>query len=58
MTRPSVKKYLKLAKRLLGKYQVDPYLRGRVVGLLDELELVFGKEESEQSLLTDYANVV
>lgn len=58
MTRPSVKKYLKLVKRLLGKYQVDPYLRGRVVGLLDELELVFGKEENEQSLLTDYANVV
>ena len=55
MTRPSVKKYLKLAKRLLDKYQVDPYLQGRVVGLLDELELVFGKEESDQSLLTDYA---
>jgi DNA polymerase II large subunit len=55
MTRPSVKKYLKLAKRLLDKYQVDPYLKGRVVGLLDELELVFGKEESDQSLLTDYA---
>jgi DNA polymerase II large subunit len=55
MTRPSVKKYLKLAKRLLGKYQVDPYLRGRVLGLLDELELVFGKEESDQALLTDYA---
>ena len=55
MTRPSVKKYLKLAKRLLGKYQIDPYLRGRVLGLLDELELVFGKEENDQSLLTDYA---
>lgn len=55
MTRPSVKKYLKLAKRLLGKYQVDPYLKGRVLGLLDELELVFGKEESDQALLTDYA---
>jgi len=55
MTRPSVKKYLKLAKRLLGKYQIDPYLRGRVLGLLDELELVFGKEESDQALLTDYA---
>ena len=55
MTRPSVKKYLKLAKKLLDKYQVDPYLRGRVLGLLDELELVFGKEESDQALLTDYA---
>jgi DNA polymerase II large subunit len=55
LTRPSVQKYLKLAKRLLDKYQIDPYLRGRVLGLLDELELVFGKEESDQSLLTDYA---
>lgn len=55
LTRPSVKKYLKLAKRLLDKYQIDPYLRGRVLGLLDELELVFGKEENDQALLTDYA---
>ena len=55
MTRPSVQKYLKLAKRLLDKYRIDPYLKGRVMSLLDELELVFGKEESNQSLLTDYA---
>ncbi len=55
MTRPSVQKYLKLATRLLAKYRIDPYLRGRVTSLLDELELVFGKEESNQSLLTDYA---
>jgi DNA polymerase II large subunit len=55
MTRPSVQKYLKLAKRLLDKYRIDPYMRGRVMSLLDELELVFGKEESNQSLLTDYA---
>jgi DNA polymerase II large subunit len=55
LTRPSVQKYLKLAKRLLDKYTIDPYLRGRVMSLLDELELVFGKEESNQSLLTDYA---
>lgn len=54
LTRPSVSKYLKLAKRLLDKYQVEPYLKGRVLALLDELELVFGKEESDQSLLTDY----
>ena len=54
LTRPSVGKYLKLAKRLLDKYQIDPYLRGRVLGLLDELELVFGKEESDQALLTDF----
>ena len=55
LTRPSVSKYLKLAKRLLGKYEIDPYLRGRVLALLDELELVFGKEDSDQALLTDYA---
>ena len=55
MTRPSVQKYLKLAKRMLDKYRIDPYLKGRVISLLDELELVFGKEASNQSLLTDYA---
>ncbi len=55
LTRPSVNKYLKLAKKLLGKYEIDPYLRGRVLALLDELELVFGKEQSDQALLTDYA---
>jgi len=55
MTRPSVQKYLQLAKRLLDKYRIDPYLKGRVISLLYELELVFGKEESNQSLLTDYA---
>ncbi|MDE1863164.1 MAG: DNA polymerase II large subunit [Thaumarchaeota archaeon] len=55
MTRPSVQKYLKLARRMLGKYNIEPYLRGRVLALLDELELVFGKEEGSQALLTDYA---
>ncbi len=55
MTRPSVQKYLKLARRMLGKYRIEPYLRGRVLSLLDELELVFGKEDGNQALLTDYA---
>jgi len=55
MTRPSVQKYLKLARRMLDKYNIEPYLRGRVLSLLDELELVFGKEEGNQALLTDYA---
>ena len=55
MTRPSVQKYLKLARRMLDKYRIDPYLRGRVLSLLDELELVFGKEEGNQALLTDFA---
>ncbi|MDE1766047.1 MAG: DNA polymerase II large subunit [Thaumarchaeota archaeon] len=55
MTRPSVQKYLKLARRMLGKYRIEPYLKGRVLSLLDELELVFGKEDGSQALLTDYA---
>lgn len=55
MTRPSVQKYLKLARRMLDKYTIEPYLRGRVLSLLDELELVFGKEEGNQALLTDFA---
>lgn len=55
MTRPSVQKYLKLARRMLGKYRIEPYLRGRVLSLLDELELVFGKEDGSQALLTDFA---
>lgn len=55
MTRPSVQKYLKLAKRMLDKYRIEPYLRGRVLSLLDELDLVFGKEDGSQALLTDFA---
>ncbi len=55
MTRPSVQKYLKLARRMLDKYRIEPYLRGRVLSLLDELELVFGKEDGNQALLTDFA---
>ncbi len=55
ISRPSVQKYLKLARRMLNKYTIAPYLRGRVLSLLDELELVFGKEESSQSILTDFA---
>jgi DNA polymerase II large subunit len=55
ISRPSVQKYLKLSRRMLNKYTIAPYLRGRVLSLLDELELVFGKEESSQSILTDFA---
>jgi DNA polymerase II large subunit len=40
---------------MLDKYNIEPYLRGRVLSLLDELELVFGKEEGNQALLTDFA---
>ena len=50
-----VEKYLKLAKRLVDKYEVSEYQRGRIYALSDEIELVFGKSQGDQSLLTDYA---
>ena len=55
ITRGSVEKYLKLAKRLVEKYNVGNYQRGRIHALSDEIELVFGKNQGDQSLLTDYA---
>ena len=55
ITRGSVEKYLKLAKRLVKKYDVGEYQRGRILALSDEIELVFGKNQGDQSLLTDYA---
>ncbi|KFM15838.1 DNA polymerase II large subunit protein, partial [Marine Group I thaumarchaeote SCGC RSA3] len=55
ITRGSVEKYLKLAKRLVDKYDVSEYQRGRIHALSDEIELVFGKSPGDQSLLTDYA---
>ena len=55
ITRGSVEKYLKLAKRLVDKYDVGAYQRGRIYALSDEIDLVFGKSEGDQSLLTDYA---
>ena len=55
ITRGSVEKYLKLAKRLVEKYNVGEYQRGRIHALSDEIELVFGKSQGDQSLLTDYA---
>lgn len=55
ITRGSVEKYLKLAKRLVEKYDVSEYQRGRIHALSDEIELVFGKNKGDQSLLTDYA---
>ena len=54
ITRGSVEKYLKLAKRLVEKYDVGEYQRGRIHALSDEIELVFGKSQGDQSLLTDY----
>lgn len=55
ITRGSVEKYLKLAKRLVDKYDVGEYQKGRIHALSDEIELVFGKSQGDQSLLTDYA---
>ena len=54
ITRGSVEKYLKLAKRLVEKYDVGVYQRGRIHALSDEIDLVFGKNKGDQSLLTDY----
>lgn len=55
ITRASVEKYLKLAKRLVEKYEVNQYLSGRIKTLSDEIVLVFGKNKGDQRLLTDYA---
>lgn len=55
ISRASVEKYLKLAKRLVDKYDVGAYQRGRIHVLSDEIDLVFGKNRGDQSLLTDYA---
>ncbi|MGI0003842.1 MAG: DNA polymerase II large subunit, partial [Candidatus Nitrosotenuis sp.] len=54
ITRPSIEKYLRLAKRLVEKYEVGLYLRERISTLGDEIDLVFGKREGDQLLLTDY----
>jgi len=56
ITRGSVEKYLKLAKRLINNYDVSEYQKGRINALSDEIDLVFGKNKGDQSLLTDYAS--
>ena len=55
ITRASVVKYLKLAKRLVEQYNTSTYLKGRIHNLSDEIDLVFGKSKGDQALLTDYA---
>jgi len=55
ITKGSVVKYLKLAKRLVEKYDINPYLKNRILTLSDEIDLVFGKSKGDQLLLTDYA---
>ena len=54
ISKASVEKYLKLAKRLADQYDVGAYQKGRIHALSDEIELVFGKNQGDQSLLTDY----
>jgi len=54
ITRPSVEKYLKVAKGLVENYDVGLYLKERIKTLSDEIELVFGKSKGDQLLLTDY----
>lgn len=56
ITRASVEKYLKLAKRLVEKYNVGVYQKARIESLSNEIELVFGKSKGDQALLTDYSN--
>ena len=56
ITRASIEKYLKLAKRLVDKYNVSKYQKGRIHALSDEIELVFGKSAGDQALLTDFTN--
>lgn len=54
ISRASVEKYLKLAKRLVEKYDVGAYQKNRIQSLSDEIELLFGKSKGDQLLLTDY----
>ncbi len=54
ISRASVEKYLKLAKRLVEKYNVGAYQKNRIQTLSDEIELLFGKSKGDQLLLTDY----
>lgn len=54
ITRASIEKYLRLARRLVEKYEVGPYVRGRIITLAAEIDLVFGKRKGDQLLLTDY----
>ena len=55
ITRASVEKYLSVAKRLVEKYDVSRYHYDRVYALANEIDLVFGKGQGDQALLTDFA---
>lgn len=54
ITRPSVSKYLRMAMRLVDKYDVGPYLSNQIHGINTEIDMVFGKT-ADQMQLADYA---
>jgi len=54
INRSSVSKYLKLAKRLVERYNVSNYQKNRISALSDEIDLVLGKSQGDQSLLSDF----
>lgn len=54
ITRPSVEKYLMLAKSLAKRYDIGSYNRGRIALLADEISMVFGKSKGDQLMLSDY----
>lgn len=55
ISRASVEKYLRLARRLVDRYEVGSYHKDRIRSLSEEIELLFGKSGGDQTLLTDYA---
>ena len=56
ISKASVEKYLRLARRLVDRYDVGDYQRDRIRALSEEIELLFGKNDGDQTLLTDYTN--
>ncbi len=54
ITRSSVSKYLGMATRLVGRYDVGPYLTDHIRNIDGEIEMVFGKH-ADQMQLGDYA---
>ena len=56
ISRAGVEKYLGFAIRLVDKYDVGLYQRGRIHALADEIKLVFGQSSGDQSLLSDFEN--
>lgn len=55
ITRASVEKYLRMAQRLVDRYEVGPYQKDRILSLSKEVELIFGRSGGDQTLLTDYS---